>query len=168
MFTLLSFTISQKINGVKISLLMSGMDLRGRDHMVLGFTTTCAIGAYHHWCCEFESQSGRCLQHYVIKFVSDLRQVSGFLLVLQFPPPIKLIATIYNWNIVEIGIKHHKTKPINVKEHIWWRKGYCSLHLSKQNHRNLFVLYRLLEGTILLQKSKFYIIFCRYLWNFIV
>ena len=33
-------------------------------------------------------------QHYVIKFVSDLRQVGGFLLVLRFPPPIKLTATI--------------------------------------------------------------------------
>ena len=31
---------------------------------------------------------------YVIKFVSDLRQVGGFLRVLRFPPPIKLIATI--------------------------------------------------------------------------
>ena len=29
------------------------------------------------------------IQHYVIKFVSDLRQVSGFLRVLRFPPPIK-------------------------------------------------------------------------------
>ena len=27
---------------------------------------------------------------YVIKFVSDLRQVGGFLWVLRFPPPIKL------------------------------------------------------------------------------
>jgi hypothetical protein len=26
------------------------------------------------------------MQHYVIKFVSDLRQVSGFLWVLRFPP----------------------------------------------------------------------------------
>ena len=32
--------------------------------------------------------------HYVIKFVSDLRQVGGFLRVLRFPPPIKLTATI--------------------------------------------------------------------------
>ena len=31
------------------------------------------------------------IQHYVIKFVSDLQQVSGFLLVLRFPPTIKLI-----------------------------------------------------------------------------
>jgi hypothetical protein len=30
------------------------------------------------------------MQHYVIKFVSDLRQVVGFLRVLRFPPPIKL------------------------------------------------------------------------------
>jgi hypothetical protein len=28
------------------------------------------------------------IQHYVIKFVSDLQQVSGFLQVLWFPPPI--------------------------------------------------------------------------------
>jgi hypothetical protein len=34
------------------------------------------------------------IQHYMIKFVSDLRQVSGFLRVLRFPPPIKLTATI--------------------------------------------------------------------------
>ena len=31
---------------------------------------------------------------YVITFVSDLRQVDGFLLVPLFPPPIKLTATI--------------------------------------------------------------------------
>ena len=34
------------------------------------------------------------LQHYVMKFVSDLRQVGGFLRVLRFPPAIKLTATI--------------------------------------------------------------------------
>jgi hypothetical protein len=44
--------------------------------------------------CELESRSGEVysVQHYVIKFVSDLWQVGGFL---RFPPPIKLIATIY-------------------------------------------------------------------------
>ena len=50
------------------------------------------------------------IQHYVIKFVSDLRQVGGFRRVLQFTAPIKLIATIVNWNIVESGVKHHKPK----------------------------------------------------------
>ena len=34
------------------------------------------------------------IQHHVIKIVDDLRQVCGFLQVLRFPPPIKLIATI--------------------------------------------------------------------------
>jgi hypothetical protein len=34
------------------------------------------------------------IQHYLIKFVSDLQQVGGFLQVLRFPPPIKLTATI--------------------------------------------------------------------------
>jgi hypothetical protein len=90
------------------------------------------------------------IQHYVIKFVSYLRQVGGFLLVIRFPPNnsqnhklidmicstwcnlfsllrYKLIDGIvvfiyikatfntnrprYNWNIVESGVKHHKTKP---------------------------------------------------------
>jgi hypothetical protein len=64
----------------------------GRDRMVVGFTTTYAISAYHHQCCEFESRSGRGVQHYVIKFVSDLRQVGGFLRVHRLPPPIKLIS----------------------------------------------------------------------------
>jgi hypothetical protein len=34
------------------------------------------------------------IQHYVIKFVSDLRHVGGFLRVHLFPPPISLTATI--------------------------------------------------------------------------
>ena len=32
------------------------------------------------------------IQHYVIKFVSDLRQVSGFFQILRFPPTIKLLS----------------------------------------------------------------------------
>jgi hypothetical protein len=59
--------------------------------MVVGFTTIYAISVYHHWRCDFESRSGEMYskQQYVIKFVSDLRQVGGFLRVLRFPPPIK-------------------------------------------------------------------------------
>jgi hypothetical protein len=33
-------------------------------------------------------------EYKVIKFVSDLRHVGGFLWVLRFPPPIKLTVTI--------------------------------------------------------------------------
>ena len=43
------------------------------------------------------------IQHVVIKFVSHLRHVVGFLPVLWFPPPIKLTATIY----LKHDLKHH-------------------------------------------------------------
>jgi hypothetical protein len=42
------------------------------------------------------------IQHYVIKFVRDLRQVGGVLRVFRIPSPIKLTATIY---ISEILLK---------------------------------------------------------------
>ena len=69
---------------------------RGRDHMVVGAITTYAVNAYHHFHCEFETCSDEVflIQHYVIKFVNDMRQVGGFLRVLQFPPPINLTAMI--------------------------------------------------------------------------
>jgi hypothetical protein len=67
--------------------------------------TTYVISVYHHYNCEFEPRSGEAylIQHYVIKFVGDMGQVSGFLRVLQFPVPIKLIVTLKNvW--VELGV----------------------------------------------------------------
>jgi hypothetical protein len=33
----------------------------GRNRMVVGFTITYAISAYHHLSCEFESRSWRCV-----------------------------------------------------------------------------------------------------------
>jgi hypothetical protein len=51
------------------------------------------------------SSTSTIVQHYVIKFVTDLRHVGGFLRVLRFPPPINLPR--YNWNIVESGVKHN-------------------------------------------------------------
>ena len=44
--------------------------------------------------------------HSVIKFVSDLRHVGGFLRVLRFPPPI-FLPPQYSWNIAESGVKQH-------------------------------------------------------------
>ena len=41
------------------------------------------------------------IQHYVIKFVNDLRQVGGILREVRIPPPIKLTTT----TIVEILLK---------------------------------------------------------------
>ena len=45
---------------------------------------------------EFDPVHGEMysVQHHMIKYVSDLRQVGGFLQILQFPPPIKLTATM--------------------------------------------------------------------------
>jgi hypothetical protein len=65
----------------------------GRDRMVVEFTTTYAISAYHHHSNPAQGEVYS-IQQYVIKFVSDLRQVCGFFRVLRFPPPIKLTATI--------------------------------------------------------------------------
>ena len=59
----------------------------GCDRMVVGFTTTCAISAYYHYSCEFEPCSWRgVLDTTLCENVQQ--QVSGFLLVLRFPPPI--------------------------------------------------------------------------------
>ena len=45
----------------------------------------------------------------MIKFVSDLQQVGGFLQVLRLPPLIKLPR--YNCNIFESGVKYHNPNP---------------------------------------------------------
>ena len=39
--------------------MFSNFGRHGRDRMVVGFTTTYAISAYHHQSCEFESRSMR-------------------------------------------------------------------------------------------------------------
>jgi hypothetical protein len=57
--------------------------------MVVEFITACAISAYHHKGCEFEPLL---IQTYVIKFVSDLQEVCGFL---RFPPSIKTTDITY-------------------------------------------------------------------------
>ena len=67
----------------------------GRDHMVVILTSTCAISAITTKVVSLNPIYGEVysIQHYVIKFVSDLQQVGGFLWVLRFPPPIKLTTT---------------------------------------------------------------------------
>ena len=65
------------------------MGHRDRDLMAFGYATTYAISAYHEF--KYEVYS---IQHHMIKFVSDLRQVGGFLRVLRFHPQSKQTATI--------------------------------------------------------------------------
>ena len=74
----------------------SDRNRRVRDRMLVGFTTTCVISSYHHYnVVSSNSAHGEVysIQHYVIKFASDLWQVRGFLCALRFPPPIKLPPT---------------------------------------------------------------------------
>jgi hypothetical protein len=69
----------------------------GCDRRVVGFTTTCQSVPITTKVVNFNPvHEVYSIQHYVIKFVSDLRQVVvGFL-------------HQYNWNIVESGVKSHK------------------------------------------------------------
>jgi hypothetical protein len=114
---------------------------RGRDRMVVGFTTIYAISAYHHRSCEFESRSCRGVLDTTLrdKFFSDLWQVGGFLRVLQFPPPIKLTPW-YIWNIVESAITHHNPPfPYEKKNHhILWILSFFKEYLKFLNRLTWF------------------------------
>jgi hypothetical protein len=60
------------------------------------------------------------IQHYVIKFVNDFKQVGGFspgtpVSSTSWPPR-------YNWNIVESGVKHHNPNPNNINPLIAYAK----------------------------------------------
>ena len=55
----------------------------GCDHIVVGFTTICAI------CSNPVHDEVYSIQNYMIKFASDFRQVCGFPRWRQFPSPIK-------------------------------------------------------------------------------
>jgi hypothetical protein len=115
-------------------------------------STTCAISAYHHLSCEFESrpwQEVYSIQYYVIKFVSDLRQVGCFLRVLWFPPSIKLMATIY-WNIVESAVKHYNSDVVRSRQpaifagNCPFLAGYFSMSKKKCNRKIHIPIYILI------------------------
>jgi hypothetical protein len=79
------------------------------------------------------------IQHYVIKFVSDLWQVSGYLWVLQFSPSIKLTD---NWNIVEsgrslIGIPNWNS---HLSHEIIWTCSILVVGISQNTDYNIFHL----------------------------
>ena len=83
------------------------MEHRGRDRMGVGFTTTYAISAHHHYHCEFELRSSKVYAiHYVIKFASNLRYI-----VSQWSSPVSSTNKTDRYDITEIllksGIKQH-------------------------------------------------------------
>jgi hypothetical protein len=79
---------------------------------------------------EVESRSGRGVQHYVIKFVSDLRQVSGFL---RFPPPLKLTATNIAEILLKVALNTIKQTLINFKSAVQdiYEECYSLKHNNK-------------------------------------
>ena len=75
-----------------------------------GLTREHCIEVWHIFCYikvhittnDMSSNLAQAIQHYVIKFASDLWQVRGFLSALRFPPPIQLTPLKF----VESGVKH--------------------------------------------------------------
>ena len=75
--------------------------------MVVGFTTTCIISAYHYKSCEFESRSWQGTLNTTLcdKVCSSSVVFSSFLLQQNWQ-------LLYNWIIVGSGIKHHNPNPL--------------------------------------------------------
>jgi hypothetical protein len=85
-------TINFYLSNYKLHLCSKQVDLQLPMQLVLITTKIMSSNPVHG---EVYS-----IQQYVIKFVSDLQQISVFHRVLQFPPLIKLTATIqlkYHW-----------------------------------------------------------------------
>jgi hypothetical protein len=105
----------------------------GPDRMVVGFTTTCAISACHHWSCEFESRSWRGV--FYTKLCDEVCQwlATGHRFFLDTPVfstnKTDLTTTIFNWNIVESGVKHSNSNPIDNFVEIWFPKKFSALYL---------------------------------------
>ena len=101
---------------------------RGRDRMVVGFTTTYVNSAYHHYRCEFETRSWRGVLETTL--CDKACQVGDFLRVLRFPTLIKLTFTNI-WNIIESGVKHHNPKLSEIFgfTHAVYRKKALISHL---------------------------------------
>ena len=86
--------------GVVVAVIVWQLDLQLPMQSVPIITNVLSSNPAHAMCARYT------IQHYVIKFVIDLLQVGGFLLLLRFPSSIK--APRYNWNFVESAVKHHR------------------------------------------------------------
>jgi succinate dehydrogenase flavin-adding protein (antitoxin of CptAB toxin-antitoxin module) len=77
---------------------------RGRDLMVVGFTTTCAISDYYHWSSEFESHSWQS----VLDTTCD--QVCQWLVAGQWFSPVSYTNKTDCHDITEILLKEALVK----------------------------------------------------------
>jgi hypothetical protein len=103
-----------------VSIMLDTIFFSFNDHHQLPIPTRCSSICLHIFHLPIKS-----IRHKLSKLMKSspnynyLRQVSSFLRVLYFPLPIKLTATIHSWNIVESGVKYHKsTNPINYRKQI--------------------------------------------------
>jgi hypothetical protein len=60
------------LNGIITSMTCTTEGHRGRDCMVVGFTTTCAINDYHHYRSEYESCAWRSVLDFHVPMVNLL------------------------------------------------------------------------------------------------
>jgi hypothetical protein len=109
------------------------MGRRGRDHMVVGFTTTYATSAYYHWSCEFESRSG---MRYTALFDKSCQWLAtGWWFSLD--PPVSSPNKIDRHDITEILLKvafntikqASKRQTDHIHDHLWHR--YFSVTFTK-------------------------------------
>ena len=99
---------------------------------------------YNYICnrCEIESHSSEVYSiqhHYVIKFVSDLRQVGGFLWVLPFPPPIKLTAMIQLIISKMFCFSTERFHAVN-NVYLWLRSSSLTYYCSRIDTQNVVSL----------------------------
>jgi hypothetical protein len=105
------------------------MGRRGRDHMVVGFTTT---HAYYHWFCEFESRSGMRCTALCDKSCQWLATGRWFAL----GPPVSSPNKIDRHDIIEILLKvafntikqASKRKTDHIHDHLWHRYFSVTVH----------------------------------------
>ena len=105
--------------------------------MAAGFIATYAISAYHNQRCELESRTGEVysMQHYVKQFVSDLRQVGGFLRVFRCPPPKKLTTMILLKYCLKSDNHHTPNMNSSLSDHTEHHKHVCVNGITIFTHK---------------------------------
>jgi hypothetical protein len=110
-----------------------------KDNFIYVFTTTYAISAYHQVSCELKSRAWRGALDSTLCGQNYQWLAPGFLLVLWFPPPIKLTSTIwlkYCWK----WLKYHNF--IFSNKNIWYTRIYwlfrCFVHKYSSQSDNAY------------------------------
>ena len=104
------------------------------------------------------------IQHYVIKVISDLRQVCGFSGYSDFLYQWKWRPR-YSWNIVESGIKHHDPNPqtsfsrvSNYSNHVRGNIKKKENHYTKKNNKVQILIRKTINANNMNSYKKLYII----------